>query len=163
MAFVPFESITYETKLEYGEIISRIQKIAGPRSMFRLLRSKSAKPYEGAVQDNCFVLNREVTFTNLFTPIMMGEIIKEEDKTKIDVKFRLHLLVRIVMLIWLIAVTVILANDIIKIITNNGPGQNLFTAILVLVIGYAAMTGAFKAESKKEKEHLAELFGVELK
>ena len=163
MAFVPFESITYETKLGFNEIIKRIQEIMGPRRFFRLLKSKSDKTYEGAIKDNCFVLNREVMFTNLFAPVMTGEIIKEDNKTKIDVKFRLHLLVRIVMLIWLVTVAVILFNDIIKIITNNGASQNLFTVALALVVGYAAMTGAFKTESKKDKEYLVELFEVKTK
>ena len=160
MAFVPFESVTYETNLKYDQIIKRIREIMGPRRFFRLFGSKSDKAYEGAIKDNYFVLNREITFTNLFTPIMMGKIIKEENKTKIEVKFRLHLLVRIVMLIWLVAVTVILFNNIMKIITNNGTNHNLFTPILVLVIGYVVMTGAFKTESKKDKEYLAELFEV---
>jgi len=162
MAFVPFEKLSYVTKLKKEEITKRIKKNIEPQNSYRFFGKKSDKPYEGKLYDNIFKLSKEVSFVNLFTPVVYGAIIEEDNKIKIRLKFTLHFIVRIVMIIWLLAVIIFFFNGLKELIINHTKSDNLFAAFGMLIIGYVIMTGAFKSESKKVKEDLEELFEMEL-
>ena len=158
MRFVPYEKITYKTKLGYNQIIKRIQDTIEPKKFIRLIKGNQKKAYEGKVQGNNFTINRIITFTNVFSPVIYGTITKEKDETRIDIKLKLQPVVIAVMIAWLGVVGYIFVSSLINYMMNDVLNKNFSTSLLVLAVGYIMMTGAFKSESGKEKSKLEELF-----
>lgn len=158
MAFIPYDVFSFKTKLDYNEIKERIQNLTEPKKIIRLIKGNSKKAYEGKVQENNFTINRIVTFTNVFSPNIYGTMAKEDDGIKIDLKFKLHTMAIIVMIIWLGVVGYVFINSLMDFIANNVSNKDLSTSVLILVGGYIIMTLAFKTECKKDKIMLEELF-----
>ena len=161
MAFIPYEKFSYTTKFKSDEILKIIKNNTEKKKNFRLLGPKSEKPYAGQIYNNIFRLSKEISFTNLFTPLVYGAIIEENGKTTIRLKMTLHMIVNIVMAIWIVTILFILINNLKALFTGNAKTDNLFTTFGMMLLGYVFMTGAFKAESKKVKEELRELFEAE--
>ena len=162
MRFVPYESITYKTKLECDEILKRIKGTIEPKKVVRLIKGNAKKDYEGKVEENKFAINKIISFTNVFSPVINGTITKENDEVKIDIKLRLHTIVIAVMVIWLGYVGYIFFGNLFYLIVDNISSKNLSTSFLVLVVGYIIMTLAFKSECGKEKSRLMELLEIEV-
>ena len=162
MAFIPYERITYNTKLNFEQIVKKINNAIEPKNNFKLFGSKSKKPFAGKLYNNIFKLSREISFTNLFTPVIYGAIIEEKGKITVRIKMTLHFIVKVVMAIWLSYVAYILFTSIRELIISSVLNDNLFRSLGVVVIGYVIMTWAFKMESGKVKESLEELFEAEI-
>ena len=162
MKFVPYEKITYKTKLEYNEIVKRIQDMIEPKKIIRLIKGNAKKAHEGKTWENGFAMNRIMTFTNVFSPAIYGTMTKENDGTRIDIKLKLQPMVIAVSIIWLGVVAYILFSSLINLIVNGVSNKNVTTALLVLAIGYIMMIGAFKSEGGKDKDRLKELLEAEI-
>jgi len=160
MAFIPYESVSYKTKLEYNEIIKRIQDTIEPKKIIRLIRGNSTKPYEGKLKENYFEMNRIISFSNVFSPVICGTIEELNDEIKIDIKLKPHARVIAVMVIWLGFVGYIFFSSLFNYFINSISDNNLFTSLLALIVGYIIMIWSFKSEGKREKNRLMELFEV---
>ena len=162
MRFIPYESISYNTKLEYNEIIKRLEDTIEPKKSYRIIRGNSKKTYEGKLKENAFEMNRIVSFSNVFSPIIHGTIEKNNDELKIDIILKLHARVIMVMVIWLGVVAYMLFGSLYNYFINNVPDNNLLTSLFVLIFGYLIMFGAFKSEGGRDKKILAELLDAEI-
>tara|TARA_Y100001934_G_C12346411_1_gene773062 strand:+ start:1401 stop:1910 length:510 start_codon:yes stop_codon:yes gene_type:complete len=167
MRYLPFENITYLTKLELEEIQKRIDEVIEPEKTFRMtgiFKSSDHKPYEGTVDGNSFNITRIIGYRNSFLPKISGVIEKDLKGNKINVKMRLHVFVIVFMFIWFgicgVECLAVLA------IGFNFFSQNFQPITLVpfgmLIFGYALVTLGFKYESIKSKKYLAELFEAEI-
>ena len=167
MKYLPFENITYQTKLETEEILNRINEIIEPQKTFRMtgiFGCSDHKPYEGNINGNTFNMTRIIRYRNSFLPRIKGGIVKDFGRTKVNVKMRVHTLVIVFMLIWLGGVGI----GCIAVLASGFKfgGQNFEPMTLIpfgmLIFGYALVTGGFKYESLKSKKYLAELFEAEI-
>lgn len=160
MNLLPFENITYETRLSLIEIQSRISDIIEPKKTFRkpaIFRSVDTKPYEGRLVGNTFKVTRLIRYQNSFLPKIKGEIEKGYRGTKVNIKMRLHPFVLVFMLIWFGGVIMAAVSMLAASVTEGFDGIALIP-VGMLVFGYALVTGAFKYETQKSKKFFAELF-----
>ena len=164
MKYLPFENITYTTKLDSEEILNRLNNIIEPRKTFRnngIFGGGHHKPYEGSINGASFSVTRIINYRNSFLPKINGAVEKDLDGTKINVRMRLHLFVIIFMAIWLIGVGIGCLAFIFTMLDNNKFEPMIFIPFGMLLFGYALVTGGFKYESKKTKKDLAQLFESE--
>ena len=166
MKYLPFENITYQTKLDSEEILKRINEIIEPKKTFRMtgiFGSSDHKPYEGSVNGNSFSITRIIGYRNSFLPRIKGSIKKDFGKTVVNVKMRLHPFVLVFMFIWCGGVGL----GFLAFLTSSLEKGTFEPAILIplamLLFGYGLTTGGFKYESIKSKKYLAELFEAEIR
>jgi hypothetical protein len=165
MAFAPYENIILESDLSYNEILNRIQKIIEPKRFIfsRLFKKNNGKTYEGELFENKFKMRRIILYTNSFIPIIYGTIITESNKTKIYIRMKLHIFVKIFMCLWFGFFISFFLPDIRLFISNMELNVFPLTPVIVILFGYIFMIGSFKAESRKSKIYLGELFEAKIK
>jgi hypothetical protein len=163
--FVPYKNIIFESALSYNEIINRIQnRIEPKRSLFSRLRKNNGNHmYEGELFENEFKINRIILYRNSFLPIIYGTIISESNKTIINVKMKLHIIVKIFMGLWLGFFVLEFLTNINNFISDIELNIFLFMPMAMILFGYIFMTGMFKFESRKSKIYLEELFEAKIK
>ncbi|HSD06359.1 hypothetical protein [Flavobacterium sp.] len=92
MEILPYKKITLETKLEPELIIDRIQDSIEDVDFqffrYGLFSKVYEKPFEGEIDGNEFEIQRLVNYKNALLPIMFGNIIRESNVTKIEIKMR---------------------------------------------------------------------------
>ena len=167
MKYLPFENITYRTKLELEEIQKRINEVIEPKKTFRMkgiFGSSNHKPYEGSVNGNSFSITRIIGYRNSFLPRINGIIKKDFNGNKVNVKMRLHVFVIIFMFIWFGGVGIGFLAALVswfKFGSQNFEPMSLIP-FGMLIFGYALVTGGFKYESIKSKKYLAQLLEAEI-
>ncbi len=165
MKYLPFENITYKSKLESEEILKRISEIIEPRKMFRTIRffeSNNHKPYEGTITGNSFKITRIIGYRNSFLPRIKGIVEKDFNGTNVNVKMRVNTFVIVFMLIWLGGVGIGCLVALTLMFNNKHFEPMTLIPLGMLIFGYALVTGGFKYESVKSKEYLAKLFDAEI-
>lgn len=166
MKYLPFENITYQTKLDTKEVINRINKIIEPQKTFRMtgvFGSSDHKPYEGSITGNSFNMNRIIGYRNSFLPRITGYIKKDFGKTEINVKMTLPPFILVFMFIWCGGVGLGFLSFLISSIRKETFEPTILIPLVMLLFGYGLTTGGFKYESIKSKKYLAELFEAETK
>ena len=155
---LPFENITYKTKLSSEETLNKLSEIIEPKKTFRMtgiFGSSNHKPYEGSIYRNTFNINRIISYRNSFLPRIHGKVEKDFNSTKINVKMRLHTGVIIFMFIWCGLVGGIGCLIAASTFLNS---EHFEPAALIpfgmLIFAYAMTTGGFKYESAKSKKDL---------
>ncbi len=166
MKYLPFENITYETKLDTEEILNRINEIIEPKKAFRMtgiFGSGNHKPYEGSIIGNSFNINRIIGYRNSFLPRIKGNVEKGFHSTKVNVKMRLHPFVLIFLFVWCGGVGIGLLALLSTAIENGKFEPFILTPLAMLLFAYGLTTGGFKYESIKSKKYLAQLLDAEIK
>jgi hypothetical protein len=165
MKYLPFENITYKTKLDSDKILKRINEITEPQKIFRksgIFGSTNYKPYEGYIDGMSFKITRITGYRNSFLPKIEGIIKKSFHETTVNVKMRLHPFVLIFMSIWCGGVGL----GFLAVLNTSINKGNFEPIILIplgmLLFGYGLTTGGFKYESIKSKKYLAQLFETEI-
>ena len=164
MKYLPFENITYKTKLEPEEILKRLRNHLEPKKMFRkrgIFKKETYKAYEGTIDGSTFSINRIIAYKNSFAPRINGTITKGINRTEIKVKMRLHPFVYFFMVIW-ISFLAVFGLVFLNISDNiNNPQYFSYLPFGMLLFGYILATGGFKYESIKSKKFFTELFEVD--
>lgn len=168
MKYLPFENITYETKLDSEEILSRINKIIEPKKTFRMrgvFGNNNHKPYEGSINGNSFSIIRIIGYGNSFLPRIKGNIEKGFGKTKVkvNVKMRLHSFVLIFVFIWCGGVGLAFLAFLTASLEKGTFDPTILIPFGMLLFVYGLATGGFKYESIKSKKYLAQLLEAEMK
>jgi hypothetical protein len=92
MEILPNRKITLETNLEPEIIIDRIQNSIEDVDFqffrYGLFSKVYERPFEGEIDGNEFEIQRLVNYRNTMLPIMFGNIIRESNVTKIEIKMR---------------------------------------------------------------------------
>lgn len=158
LKYLPFENITYKTRLKEAEVIQRISDIVGSkRSIFEAFKQQK-KPYEGSFRDNTFKISRVINYRNSFLPVISGTIQKEFDGTIIKVKMRLYPFVSVFAVIWLTGVLLAGAGMFLHGLLQSTFNWFSLVPLGMFVFGYGLTMGAFKYETRKSKEYFRELF-----
>ena len=176
MKYLPIENITYQTKLDYEEVLNRLNKVVEPvkniveGEFFKkehLLKSED-KPYKGSINGNSFSISRIVYARKPFLPRISGVIQKDSNGTKVNIKMRLHSFIMIFCGIWF-WFTGAFAYAFIKLpLIYNGDLDGISRLLSLIPIGmlillYAIMVHLFRNESTVSKKYFAQLFEAEIK
>jgi hypothetical protein len=164
--YLPFENITYRTKLDSEEIIKRINDSIEAKKTFRILGifgNSNHKPYEGNINGNSFNISRIIGYRNSFLPRIKGEIEKGYGSTSINVKMKLHPFVLAFMCVWCGGVGLGFIAFLNSSIEKETFEPTIFIPFGMLIFGYGLTTVGFKYESIKSKKYLAKLFDAEIK
>lgn len=165
MKYLPYENITYTTKLAAEEVRSRlIELVESPEKprLKKILGSGSTDAYGGGVYKSHFEISRIIGYRNSFLPQIKGEVEQDYGETKVHVKMRLHMFVMIFMVLWLGGVGVGLVAVLTYAIQNETFEILMIIPAFMFVFGYALTVGAFKYESIKSKKFFAQLFEAKI-
>lgn len=160
MTYLPYENITYKTRLTEDELFKRLEDATEPAKIrFGLFGKGTTKTYEGEINRPSFAIRRIIQYQNSFLPRIKGTIENDFGGTRIHVKMRLHPFVVAFLFIWcsgaVLGCVLILTQDL---------DHSLFSLIpfVMLVFCYALTLGAFKFESVPTKKALQKLFEAEM-
>jgi hypothetical protein len=127
------------------------------------------KPYVGKIYENGFKIIRQSIIRNSFRPIIIGNIIKNNDETFLELLLRPYLIILIIMSIFLFPFLIfpliglfdlfIRTKDIITIVLTFI--IILLFAIISVGIFYSIMVIFFKIETKKSKTFICNLFEID--
>lgn len=159
--FLPYEDITYNTKLKEEEILNRLIKNTEPRQTFRfgISSNRLLKPYEGEIYKKHFNIKRVTSYRNNFLPEIKGTIRTNLNKTQISLKFRLPNFVLAFVICWCsLAGLASIALFIQALLYDLIPITAALIPLLFLLFGYAFSVGIFKFENSKSKEDFQKLF-----
>ena len=165
MKYLPYENVTFESKLNKEEIMKRISGMIEPSRTYRkfIAGRGGQKPYEGSIYLNIFNMSRVIAYRNSFLPIIEGRVEEDFGTTKINVRMRLNTFVLVFICIWCGGVGIgFFAMLTYSIGTGRFEPATLIT-LGMLLFGYALVTLGFKYESIKSKNFLKDLFDTETK
>lgn len=161
MKYLPFENITYKTRLDSEEILKRLTDITEPKRPLKksvFFGSSNHKAYEGSIDVESFNIIRIIGYRNSFLPRIKGNIEKGYSGTKINVKMKLSPFVIAFMFIWFGGVGISCFAVLTLFSSRSNFDPTKLIPFAMLVFGYAIVTGGFKYESIKTKKYFAELF-----
>ena len=165
MKFLPFENITYRTKLTSQEALEQLKEVVEPRKTIRwkgIFADKDHKPYEGSIVGNSFTITRIINYRNSFLPTIKGNIESDFRGTKVVVQMRLNNFVIAFLIFMFIALGAGLwALLSVKETTDTFDPISLIPLGMILFF-YAMVTGGFKYESIKSKKYFAQLFEAKI-
>jgi hypothetical protein len=164
MFLLPFEDITYKTRLKEDEVIKRLSDFIEPpkTNRFGTLGVGSVRPYEGKIDGEEFTIRRIVEHRNSFLPKINGTIEKDYVGTIVRVKMRIDRFVVVFMVVWLGGVGVALTSFVTDAIDNAEFNPSVFVLSGMFLFGCVLALGGFKSESIKSKKQLKELFEAEI-
>ncbi len=162
MKYLPYENITYRTRLSPQEVIRKLSlKLDSPE--FNLSDfGKDSKPYIGKIEGDTFKMNPDTNIRNSTLIQITGELNENNEETLIDVKMRLTIAVKILATIWLVPFTAMLIAALINPAIQETSGFPI-PRILGFIIPFCLFVIiGFKIQSTKAKKHLAKLFEAEI-
>jgi hypothetical protein len=164
--YLPFENYVMTSKLSVEEVKRRLADNIEPKKSLRLsvFNRGSNKPYEGQILGDTFTISRIINYRNSFLPVITGHISTFLGKTQINVKMRPVTFVLIFISLWLGIVGLACLGIILvgliqfKQVLQNGFSPMILIPFGMFLFGCLLITLAFKAESKKSKKFLEQLF-----
>ncbi|ANQ51826.1 hypothetical protein MY04_4491 [Flammeovirga sp. MY04] len=164
--FIPFEKITYQTKLDSEEVIYRINKITVPE--YGIRRSKLSDRrnniiYEGSVIGNEFSIIRMTQNKNSFLPKIDGVVEENFGVTEIKIKMSLEPIALVFILLWCGVLAFIFYPFLMSNLEKELFDPTIWQPFAMLLAGYGVMIGSFKFDSNYSKKQLSKLFEAELK
>ena len=163
MLLLPFEKITYRSRLSEEEIIDRLHDLVETEDFFAYSWSLKTPDhrYQGQIDGSEFKFHRIIFYRNSFLPVIVGNVEQGPDGgTIIHVKMRLHYLV-MVFLAYLIQFWSIFFIYSLREFYDSQNSTWESNPILILLAIYAVILLGFKIEANKDKEVLCELFESE--
>lgn len=167
--YLPFEDYVLTTKLSVEEIKKRLADNIEPKKAFRYagFNNKVSKPFEGQLVGDTFTISRIINYRNSFLPVVNGSMSTFIGKTAIHIKMQPITFALIFIGIWLgfmgLACVGIILIGLFKLqhILQNGFSPFFLIPFGMFIFGCVLTTLAFKAESKKAKAFLVQLFEAE--
>jgi hypothetical protein len=165
MAYIPYENITYKTRLTTNEILQRLLVVVEPKKLFG---EATQKTYNGKITSDSFEMMRNLSFslrdvsfpyTNSFNPVIIGSIQEKSGITNVNVKMRPLIFTSCFM--GVIAIFYLVFIAVLLLTTTEAPAFGIFMCIPVsgfFFAIYAFMMWCFRHESEKTLKHLVELF-----
>lgn len=155
MNILPFERLTYRTKLSKEELLSLLYKNVKEEKMGLFFKPRSERPYAGEITDNQFKLKRVISYKNSYQPIIKGEITEDQYGTKVEVKMNIHKFI-----LWFGFLGILMVPAIFYF--NPMFQEKLWIIGLISLLQPIMIMGFFKFESSKSKNYFKELFQAEL-
>lgn len=162
MKFIPFEKITYNSRLSIPEIKERLENEIQPKANFSFGQKPAAtsKKFEGIANGNEFQIQRIISYRNSFLPKIDITLAQDLSGSKAIITFRLLPFVAIFIGFWLAIVA--FAGIALALFSNTD--ENLvfakFIPLIMFVFGYAMTILAFNYEVNKAKEELEKIIQI---
>lgn len=166
MRFLPFDSITLQTKLKEEEVLKRLNQNIGATYLFKP-NTDYGKPFTGKIEGNAFVIKRKINYRNSFRPVLHGTVEDNFTERVIKVTMRLTIYTMIFMAFWLGVVGIIALCFMFMIVANirKADYSELFPSfipVIMFIAGYLMTIISFNVEKKRAKEVLQEIFEAEI-
>jgi len=162
MKFIPFEKITYSSRLPIAEIKERLENEIQPKANFSFGQkpTPSSKKFEGIANGNEFQIQRIISYRNSFLPKIDITLTQELSGSKAIITFKLLPFVAVFIGFWL----AIVAFAGIALALFSPADENLvfakFIPVGMFVLGYAMTILAFNYEVNKAKEELEKIIQI---
>lgn len=158
---LPFEKITYRTRLSKNQVLDRLNTNIEPKRIFNLFGKPYTRLYTGIVRDDSFKIERVIQYRNSFRPVITGNVYTDYKGTAIDVKMKMVTPVLVLTTIWFIGILIgCIATTIMMM--NDGVTIPMLIPHLLLVLGIVMVTGGFKMETSKSKNDLSNILEAEI-
>ena len=160
---LPFENLTFKTKLSKDEAIEKLLENIEAQKSFGIGAHNYLylKPYIGRFEENNFEIKRAISYRNSFLPVIKGTVYTEFDVTKIKVKMRPHFFVLIFMTVWFSGVLIGCLFTTIALLTQKFTPMFLIPYGMI-IFGIALLYGGFKTESSISKKDLLRILEAEI-
>lgn len=162
MNFLPFENITYHSKLDETKIIRKLKDNVQLSTSTGYGHRERSKRYEGEIGKNSFNIKRIIWYRNSFLPQISGTIISEKEGTRIKVKMRLHLFVLIFICVFCSILVIALLVGLYASFLFNHLGRMTLFPLGMLAFAYLMTIFGFNFESRKSKKDLKEILEAEI-
>ncbi len=165
MNFLPYENITYLSKLNIDQISERLNNVVEPESnnlFHKTFNRYSNFEYTGTIQSDSFKIVRIIQYRNSFLPRIKGVLESELQGTIVKVKMRMHPFVLVFCVIWFGFLSIIIFFMTLVLLTSTKFEPATLIPYGMFLLGYVLVTAGFKYESKKSKFFLAELLESEI-
>jgi hypothetical protein len=160
--YLPFENYTISTTLSIEQAKQRLSDSLEPDRSPDYIMHHKTKPFTGRISMDEFSINRVIMYRNSFLPDVKGRFVDEMGHTEIRIVMRPSVFVLAFMGIWMSGALIACVAAFGSLIDNSGarPFSPFQLAPFGMVLfGYGLCTVAFKAESKKAKQFLSDLWG----
>lgn len=169
--FLPVEKYSILTSLSQEEAMQRLYQVTDlsrKRMQLQIPRfpqfKKTISTYTGTLSKTDFKISRNISYQNSFLPVIEGTIGSFSGKTEIRISMKLHILVKVFMIIWLsltglaaLGVLIVALNLLVKGRIHVMHPMTLIP-IGMFLFGYMLMLFTFKIEAGKSKRDLNALF-----
>ena len=156
MWWLPFKTLEIKTEQNIAKVRSILRwNIAGGYSLSRpTFGIDTQKRFWGYMrEDDTFRIRPVIRYRNSFLPVICGEIRTRGNGTLIRVRMRPPIVSAAFMLTWYSLLGIALVAVI-----RSGSFSGVAVALLMAVVGFGIMTGAFGYEAGKSKKYLEKLF-----
>jgi hypothetical protein len=164
MVFLPYDIITYKTKLERSEIIKRLSEITDQHKLFAFARNAdfAFMQYKGKITETGFEIVRITSYRNTSKPIIIGTIESKTNSTTIKIKIQMQLYAKLTLL-FLSFISGIPCIYVLTQITKESTFDNTEKFPFILLFGlYTFALTFFKFESWSVQEELQALFEADI-
>lgn len=170
MKYLPFEKITYKTKLSEEEVFRRLSENIelGKNvdnsflSYFKHSYDVNNNYYEGDIDNNSFKVKRIIRYRNSSLPIIIGVLSKDYNSTTIFVIMRIHYLVMLFIIFWCSGILFGLFSMSRYLIEKSEFTFAIFAFPVMLLFAYLITLLPFKYESRKSIKDLKTMFDAEI-
>ena len=154
-----FQTVIYtlETNLDEIVVLDLLKKnIDQENNTIQIgFGTSSSKRFRGKIKNYSFTANIVLNYRNSFSPIVFGEISKKNNNsTKIKLKLRIHIIVKVFSIIWFSGFTIGSALFIFSAISSGQLFLPAYLIVLAPIALFLVFNYFFKKEVKLSKETL---------
>ncbi|MGL1902563.1 MAG: hypothetical protein OCC49_10535 [Fibrobacterales bacterium] len=150
MNIVPYTKIKFDTSLTKDEVFDLFKSHYVQLDLFSSVKSND-KPLWGTLNKNSLRLTRAIKYKNSFLPLASLSVIEASIKNQIIIKFNMHVIVNIFMLMWLAG------SGLVIYAMLQVKNEIMFGPILMFLFGYLMMQGGFWIEQRKLKKIIIDI------
>lgn len=158
MLFLPYDHFTIQTGAPPQEARDRLAAQVRKPTWSALWQRKAGPPYEGAVAETTFKIQRIIRYRNSFLPVVVGAIRPTLLGSDIEITMRMQAPVIGFMVVWFGVLGVIVASTYSSGAQNGELGPDCAGGLFLFAIGYGMTTIAFQYEAAKARTFLEEVF-----
>jgi hypothetical protein len=154
------ERFSIETELTPRDVVQRLRLVTGPA---RLIRGPddSRKEFYGYVDDREFRVTRRIDYLNSFNPLIRGTIEETPTGSSVQVSLAMRRWVSVFMGLWFGFLALFFVAAVAIVATQRTSTVLVFLPLVLAVFGRALTTFAFKVETRRNRERLADVLSAE--
>lgn len=154
---VPFERLSFTSKLSSKAAIQRLGAATEPRKFFRLFRSEESRDYEGEVTGPDFNIRPILRYRNSFLPVLTGSIASSGSGSTITLSMKLDTFVLVFCAIWMSFVALVGVGVAVQLLQEPESSVWGFMPLIMLVIFAVIVNAAFRWEVSRQTRNLRRL------
>jgi len=152
MRLLPRDAFEIKTTMSREEAVRRIDSRIG---------YPGADHFRGQIQPEGFTISRMIRYRNSFAPVILGQFRQEDGGLVISIRMRMDLVTTGVMAVWfLMGIGMFIVMGVMQLCTEARVLPYVPVAGgVILLFGWAMMSGGFWYEAKKARAILMDIFG----